>query len=152
MEDHLIAIKSAGQSLHLIQKNDIILGAYQSSLEEKLLDFVILMAKFKNLITEERNALCSLKNDHTIVIKSAGKGSGVAVCDRKDYLKEAHKQLSDEEIYEEVTNDPSTLRSTIFTAVNKIRTRGDFSADNLEFFVLPKIHKRLHNVPGTSNL
>ena len=92
------------------------------------------MAKFKNLITEENDALCSLKSDNTIVIKSADKGSVVVVCDRKDYLKEAHKQLSDKEIYEEVTNDTSNLRSTIFTALNKIRTRGDFSTDNLEFF------------------
>ena len=67
--------------------------------------------------------------------------------------------MSDEEVYEEVTNDPSTLESTIFTALNKIRARGDLSADNLEYFfnkdpkfarfyLLPKIRKRLHNVPG----
>ena len=100
-----------------------------------------------------------LKNDNTIVIKGADKGSGIVVWDREDCLKEAHKQLSDEEVYEEVTNDPSTLESTIFTALNKIRARGDLSADNLEYFfnkdpkfarfyLLPKIHKRLHNVPG----
>ena len=101
----------------------------------------------------------SLKNDNTIVIKGADKGSAVVVWDREDYLKEAHKQLSDEKVYEEVTNDPSSLESTIFTALNKIRARGDLSADNLEYFfnkdpkfarfyLLPKIHKRLHNVPG----
>ena len=84
---------------------------------------------------------------------------GVVVCDREDYLKEAHKKLSDEEFYEEVKNDPSTLESIIFTALNKIRTRGDLSADNLEllfnkdpklarFYLLPKNHKWLHNVPG----
>ena len=67
--------------------------------------------------------------------------------------------MPDEEVYEEVTNDPSTLESTIFTALNKIRARGDLSAENLEYFfnkdrkfarfyLLPKIHKRLHNVPG----
>ena len=67
--------------------------------------------------------------------------------------------MSDEEVYEEVINDPSTLESTIFTALNKMRARGDLSADNLEYFfnkdpkfarfyLLPKIHKRLHNVPG----
>ena len=67
--------------------------------------------------------------------------------------------MSDEEVYEEVTNDLSTLESTIFTALNKIRARGDLSADNLEYFfnkdpkfarfyLLPKIHKRLYNVPG----
>ena len=66
--------------------------------------------------------------------------------------------MSDEEVYEEVTNDPFTLESTIFNALNKMRTRGDLSADNFEYFfnkdpkfarfyLLPKIHKRLHNVP-----
>ena len=67
--------------------------------------------------------------------------------------------MSDEEVYEEVTNDPSTLESTIFTALNKKRARGNLSADNLEYFfkkdpkfarfyLLPKIHIRLHNVHG----
>ena len=57
------------------------------------------------------------------------------------------------------TNDPSTLESTIFAALNNIRARGNFSADTLEYFLnkdpklarfylLPKIYKRLHNVPG----
>ena len=62
----------------------------------------------------------SLKNDNTIVIKGAEKGSGVVFWDRKDYVKEAHKQLSDEEIYEEVTNGLSIFESTIFTALSKI--------------------------------
>ena len=78
--------------------------------------------------------MCSLKNDNTIVIKGADKGSGIVVCERKDYLEEAHKQLSDQDVYEEVTDDPSTLESTIFTAINKIRTRGYFSSDNFQFF------------------
>ena len=88
-----------------------------------------------------------------IVIKGTDKCSVVVVWDRGDYLKEVHKQLSDEEVYEEATNDPSTLESTIFTALNKIRARGDLSADNLEYFfikylqfarfyLLLKIHKR----------
>ena len=78
--------------------------------------------------------MCSLENDNTIVIKGADKGSRVVVWDREDYLKEAHKQLSDEEVYQEVTNDPYTLESTIFTALDKIKARGDLSADNLEYF------------------
>ena len=102
----------------------------------------------------------SLKNDNTIVIKGADNGSGVVAWDREDYLIEAHKkQLPHEELYEEVANDSSTLGSTIFTAPNKIKARGYLSADTLEYFfdkypkfarfyLLPKIHKRLHNVPG----
>ena len=141
------------------KNKDVITETYLSSLEEKLLDIDIPKDKFNNLSKEDRDILYSLKNDNTIVIKDADKSSAVVVWYREDYLKEAHKQLSDEEVYEEVTNDPSTLESTIFTALNKIRARGDLSADNLEYFfnkdpkfarfyLLPKIHKRLHNVPG----
>ena len=67
--------------------------------------------------------------------------------------------MSDEEVYDEVTNDPFTLESTIFSALNTLRARGDLFVDNLEYFfnkdtkfarfcLLPKIHKRLHIVPG----
>ena len=101
----------------------------------------------------------SLKNGKRVgKWKNAGNDSGIVVWDREDNLKEVHKQLSDEEVYEEVTNDPFTLESTIFIALNKIRTIGDLSTDNLEYFLnkdpkfarfylLPKFHKRLHNVP-----
>ena len=91
--------------------------------------------------------------------KGADKGYEVRVWDIEDYLKDMHKQLSEEYVYEEVTNDPSTLESTIFTAINKVRARGDLSDGNLEYFfnndpkcarfyLLKNIHKRLHNVPG----
>ena len=82
----------------------------------------------------EREGLYSLKNDNTIVIKDAGKVSGLIVWDRENYLKKVYKQLSDKEAYEEVTNDPFALESTIFTAVNKIRDRSDLPADTLEYF------------------
>ena len=83
----------------------------------------------------------------------------MVVWDREDYLKEASKQLEDKDIYEEVQNDPSTLINTIMRALEKIRIRGDLSNDTLNYFLvkdpkfarfylLPKIHKRLNNVPG----
>ena len=37
-----------------------------------------------------------LKNDKSIVIKSANKGSAVVVWDRDDYIKEAQKRLGNE--------------------------------------------------------
>lgn len=43
------------------------------------------------------------KNDYTIVTKAgvqALKGSGVIVLGREGCLKEAHSQLSDQEVYE----------------------------------------------------
>ena len=42
--------------------------------------------------------------------------------------------MSDEEFYEEVNNDPFTLERAIFNVLNRIRARGDLSADNLQYF------------------
>ena len=83
----------------------------------------------------------------------------MVVWDREDYLKEAYKQLENKDVYEEVQNHPSTLINTIMRALEKFRIRGDLSNDTLNYFLvkdpkfarfylLPKIHKRLHNVPG----
>ena len=87
------------------------------------------------------------------------KGSAVVVWDRDDCTKEAEDQLGDKDIYEEVCNDPGPLISTIHEAIEKIRKRSDLNADPIKYFMvkeakfarfylLPKIHKRLHDVPG----
>ena len=141
------------------RNKDTVIETYLSSLEERLLDIDISSKRFNNLTKEERNALYNLRDDPTIIIKGADKGSAVVVWDRDDYLKEASKQLEDKDVYEEVQNDPSTLINTIMRALEKIRIRGDLSNDTLNYFLvkdpkfarfylLPKIHKRLHNVPG----
>ena len=83
----------------------------------------------------------------------------VVVWDRNDYIQETEKQLSDKDIYEEVSNDPQHLIDTIHRAVEKIRKTGDLSANNIKYFMvkdptfagfylLPKIHMRLENVSG----
>ena len=74
-------------------------------------------------------------------------------------MKEAYKQLEDREVSEEVSNDSNVLVNTTIKALEKIRLRGDLSGDTLNYFVvedpkfarfylLPQIHKRLHNVLG----
>ena len=94
------------------------------------------------------------------IIKKAEKGSGVVVWDREDYLKEAEKQLGDKEIYEELSLDPvSPLISSVKGCLSRVKNSGDTPDETLEYFfinkpkrgrfyLLPKIHKRLHNVPG----
>ena len=94
------------------------------------------------------------------IIKKAEKGSGVVVWDREDYLKEAEKQLGDKEIYEELSSDPdSPLISSVKGCLSRVKNSGDTPDETLEYFfinkpkrgrfyLLPKIHKRLHNVPG----
>ena len=141
------------------RNKDPIIETYLSCLEERLLDIEIPSKRYNNLTREERDALYSLRDDSTIIIKVADKGSVGVVWDREDYLKEAYKQLEDREVYEEVSNDSDILVNTIIKALEKIRLRGDLSGDTLNYFVaqdpkfarfylLPKIHKRLHNVPG----
>ena len=42
----------------------------------------------------------------TLALSVADKVSVVVVWDREDYLKEAYRQLDDEEVYEQVPDDP----------------------------------------------
>ena len=65
--------------------------------------------------------LSNLRDDPTIIIKDAEKGSEVVICDREDYLKEASNQIEDKNVYEEVQNDPSTLINTIMHSLEKSR-------------------------------
>ena len=113
------------------------------------------MDKYNNLTSKERQALYDLKNDKNIVIKGADKGSAVVVWDREDYIKEAEKQLGDNDVYEDV---PEPLLSTIHRTIEKIWKRGDLKKETIKyceikdpkfarFYLLPKIHKRLNNVP-----
>ena len=141
------------------RNKDAVIETYLSCLEERLLDIDIPSKRFNNLTKDERNAMYSLKDDKSIIIKGADKGLTVIVWDREDYIKEATKQLEDKEAYMEVPNDSSALVSTIFKSLEKIRKHGDLSQDTLNYFLLkdpkfarfyllPKIHKRLHDVPG----
>ena len=141
------------------RNKDAIIETYLSCLEERLLDIDIPSKRYNNLTKEERDALYNLREDSTIIIKGADKGSVKVIWDRENYLKEAYKQLEDREVYEEVSNDSNVLVNTIIRALKKIRLRGDLSDDTLNYFVvedlkfagfylLPKIHKCLHNVPG----
>ena len=53
-----------------------------------------------------------IKNDKTIVVKGADKGSAVVVVivwDRENYIKEAENQLGETNMYEEVPNDAKLL-------------------------------------------
>ena len=119
-------------------------------MKERLLDIEIPSKRFNNLTKEEWEALYSLKDDCSIIIKGADKGSVVVVWDREDYLKEAYRQLDDKEVYEQVPDDPSVLANTLIKALEKIRLQRDLPIPKFErFYLLPKIQKRLHDLPGS---
>ena len=93
----------------------------------------------------ERNALYSLRDDTSIIIKEADKGSCV---------------VDDKEVYQKLRGDAeSRLEKIIKKMIRKLGNRGDISHKTLDYFsvnnpklgrfyLLPKIHKRLHDVPG----
>ena len=68
----------------------------------------------------EIDAVYSLKNDNSIIIKEDDKESTVAVWDRDDYIREARNQLNDKNIYKELTRDVvGPLEKVIKTVLKK---------------------------------
>lgn len=62
---------------------------------------------YPNLSKTERQTLRSLASDHSLVIKSADKGSGIVVEDRAKYIMDGTDHLSDPTIYEKIDSDPT---------------------------------------------
>ena len=56
-----------------------------------------------NLSPEELEALKQLRNDNTIIIKKADKGSTVVLMNRDDYIAEVERQLNDTKFYKKKT-------------------------------------------------
>ena len=93
------------------------------------------------------------------------------VWDRDDYVKEAQKELGDRNVYRKVSYKEKLLSELVDNSncfFKELKRKGCISdktlkyftyeyqkATNLgKFYLLPKIHKRLNNVPGrpaTSN-
>ena len=136
-------------------KGSAAIEVYLSIIEGRIMEIADQQnSGFSNLTREEKLALENLKNDKSIIIKSADKGSSVVVWDREDYFKEAEDQLSDDSVYEEVVGDPSPNLALLITdALAKIKDLGVLDQDTLNFlepddpklgrfYLLPKIHKR----------
>ena len=106
-----------------------------------------------------------LAEDQNIIIKPADKGSCVVVQDRGDYLAEADRQLKDNETYESSSFKDADLIKLVEKSnsiFQSLRKRKLITEEELHYFtykykkdtnfgkmyLLPKIHKRLVNVPG----
>ena len=79
------------------------LEMFLSKVEQDLFKTIETPIRYSNLSSDEWKAIRSLADDRSIVIKKADKGSAVVVWDRVDYIKEAQKQLKDENVYKKVT-------------------------------------------------
>ena len=77
-----------------------------------------------------------LRDDLSIIIKKADKGSAMVVWDREDYLREANSQLSDQDVYREVKGDAEgPLMKVIKSVLRKITSRSKTSDETLEIFL-----------------
>ena len=135
-------------------------------MEHELFSFLPGKPQSYNLTREVWQALKNLKEDRSIIIKPADKGSCVVVWDREDYLAEGYKQLNDESIYVDIKHSTDKTLSDLIEKSNKFFKRLNrkkiISEKELKYFsysfknasclgkmyLLPKIHKRLYNVPG----
>jgi len=117
-----------------------------------------------NLTIKERKALKQLKNNDSIVIKKADKGSAIVIQNKTDYCQEAERQLNNKQHYKPIS-------APIFPAIcqqynsilkemlkyklisskvfNYLLARPD--ARERFFYLLPKIHKTkdkwINNIP-----
>ena len=114
------------------------------------------VAFYPNLGKSELQALKSLSEDHTIVIKQADKGSGIVIEDTKKYIEDGLDHLADHTIYRKIDHDPTeSLAKEINQFVKYMYNRGiidNITKDYLTFqpnslprtqqlYFLKKIHK-----------
>ena len=146
-------------------KGDQHLEVFLSKVEEELFTVIERPVRHSNLTQEEWKAIRSLVDDRNIVIKKAVKGSYVVIWDRNDYIAEAEKQLSDEEVYKQVSFKEKNLIDLV-EIINRffrgLKLDGHISEKKMKYFMyeykkvtnlgrlclLPNIHKRLYDVQG----
>ena len=118
-------------------------------------DRQIILRQFEdNLFPAERKALAELKNNASIVIKPADKGSATVIMDKSAYVAEAQRQLSNTMYYRKLDkptyvdnvkpiNDLLDEMASLNVISHKQHQflRANESDRQRIFYLLPKIHK-----------
>ena len=106
-----------------------------------------------NITADERQALHNHKRNTEVEIREADKGSAVVVMSRERYIAEANRQLSDTDVYQQVS---STVVFDVIEEVKEILSRlqkiGVITEDMAtyavpvdskpaRYYILPKVHK-----------
>ena len=104
-----------------------------------------------NIIKSESNAIKSLQNDHSIIIKEADKGGATVIMDREHYKEMVENTLNDRGYYEVLETNPhkeTKLKYNKFLKKNESKlTKKEldylelFEVKESQFYGLPKIHK-----------
>ena len=93
--------------------------------------------RHKNLTNQETLGLSALRDNPNIVIKKADKGSAIVVINTKDYLREGYRQLSDNDFYTKLQNDPTLeIKRKIDETLGQMRAKGLITEENLTISVL----------------
>ena len=111
-----------------------------------------------NLTDKERNALKTLMNDQSIIIRPADKGSGIVIMDTDDYIKKVNEDLSQNNTYQKQKKDLTTLTNNKVTKIVKEMHKNGIIDDNLKKYMTPtlsrpgsvkanpKVHKEGHPI------
>jgi hypothetical protein len=114
----------------------------------------------QNLNKKQQRALRRLSTRKDFILKAADKGSGVILLSPEQYELEAYKQLNDGFTYTDLNGSPlQEIEQKIRDNINKHVHTGALSQKSANllivqnarpgrFYLLPKIHKDLHNPPG----
>ena len=114
----------------------------------------------QNLTEKERAGIKELVMNRDIVIKKADKGSCVVIMDTTDYLEGGYSQLPNEKFYKKVDHELTHEHNEkVGSVVRSMFHKNEISLETAEFLVheqprtaqfylLPKIHKRLIKPPG----
>ena len=96
----------------------------QEILTDRILNHNPIRNRPRNITNSEYKIIENLKENNSIVIKKADKGSNIVILDRNFYIKEAMRQLSDKKFYKECTKDltlehHSTIQELILQMFDK---------------------------------
>ena len=83
---------------------DQALDLYIQIVKDDILKGIKKNGKMNVTVTEEQ-ALKSLLNDQSIIIRPADKGSGIVVLDTQDYIQQVEEQLQDDTTYRRIHKD-----------------------------------------------
>ena len=117
--------------------------------------FKPMQPRSNNLTPEEKVAKQNLHDNTSIEIKKADKGAATVVMDKSDYIKEAHRQLSDTNFYvKQSANLTEHFSEKIGDILISMSENGELDGNTFEsllpakcrtpqIYFLPKIHKKL---------
>ena len=102
----------------------ISLKSFKMAFKNNLLYSKPTRSRHINLTKEQRSGLLKLTNNSEIVIKKANKGSAVVVMNTQDYLREAYRQLMDQNFYIKIHKDPTEEVSNKITHLIQMKAKG----------------------------